>query len=111
MMTRMTTLAIILAVAGLTAVSAQAQIGNQSAVDLSLESINSQATSMNCGGCEAKSEEKKACCKESTCEKEGGCKAGEAKKEGCAKKEEAGCTKNKKAEGAGCPKKGADAAE
>ncbi|MBC8394931.1 MAG: hypothetical protein H8E17_20470 [Deltaproteobacteria bacterium] len=98
MMTRVTSLAILLIVAGLITVSAQAQIDNRSAVDLSWKSVNPQASSMNCGGCEAKSDEKKGCCKEGTCDKEGGCKAAETKKE------EGGCTKEQKAEGGSCRK-------
>ena len=95
MKTRIAILAVVLIAAGLIAVSAQAKIDNQSTVDLSWDS---QASSMNCGGCEAKSDEKKGCCKEGTCDKEGGCKAAETKKE------EGGCTKEQKAEGGSCRK-------
>ena len=91
---QLTILAVFLMACGLILVSANAET-NSSATDVSLSVAGSQVSSMACGGCQAKCEEKtenkKACCKEGTCDKEGGCKAGESKKEGCSKGQEGGC--------------------
>lgn len=93
MKARLTLLAAVLVVCGLMVVSANAKMS----VSTAGVSWDSQASSMNCGGCKAESGDKGECTKDkdSECTKDKEAQKGE-------------CSKDKQA---GCPSKGSAAAE